>query len=307
MYVQNYDYKSALNTLDDLKKISSVQEKPKVERRQIKLFEDIYLNNQADNLSALKALALYIDYSDLAPKSKNYHAIIQKLADRLVAVDLLDRAYNLLEERLKSNQLTKIETATYGSRMALIELFRGNNHEALKILKTTQSSDIPQTLKLQRRIIKAKALAGTGQEKQALDLLKDDFSKNALLLKSEIFWSNGQWGEAADSIKYLIEPPTPGKALSEEQINYILDWATALKKAGRETVVVRLRNKFMPYFQGTKYYSVFSVLTNTLEDKQLNIRNINQAVNDIETFSNFAKIYNQALIGNTVKDNDAEK
>ena len=220
---------------------------------------------------------------------------------------MLDRAYNLLEERLKSNQLTKIETATYGSRMALIELFRGNNHEALKILKTTQSSDIPQTLKLQRRIIKAKALAGTGQEKQALDLLKDDFSKNALLLKSEIFWKGGLWGNAADSIKYLIEPPTPGKALSEEQINYILDWATALKKAGRETVVVRLRNKFMPYFQGTKYYSVFSVLTNTLEDKQLNIRNINQAVNDIETFSNFAKIYNQALIGNTVKDNDAEK
>ena len=307
LYVRNYDYKSALNTLDDLKKISSVQEKPKVERRQIKLFEDIYLNNQADNLSALKALALYIDYSDLAPKSKNYHAIIQKLADRLVAVDLLDRAYNLLEERLKSNQLTKIETATYGSRMALIELFRDNNHEALKILETTQSSDIPQTLKLQRRIIKAKALAGTGQEKQALDLLKDDFSKNALLLKSEIFWKGGLWGNAADSIKYLIEPPTPGKALSEEQINYILDWATALKKAGRETVVVRLRNKFMPYFQGTKYYSVFSVLTNTLEDKQLNIRNINQAVNDIETFSNFAKIYNQALIGNTVKDNDAEK
>ncbi len=296
LYVKNYDYKAALNTLDDLKKISPFEDKPKVERRQIKLFEDIYLNNQADNLSALKALALYIDYQDLAPKSQFYHAIVQKLADRLVAVDLLDRAYNLLEERLKSGQLNNIEQATYGSRLALIELFRGNNHEALKLLEDTKTPDLPQTLKLQRRIIKAKALAGTGQESQALDLLKDDYSKNALLLKSEIFWKGGLWGNAADSLKYLIAQPTPGKPLSEEQINYILDWATALKKAGRETVIIRLRNKFMPYFQGTKYYSAFSVLTGTFDNSQINIRTIDKAVSDIETFSNFAKIYNKSLI-----------
>ena len=302
LYVKNYDYKSALNTLDDLKKISPLEDKPKIERRQVKLFEDIYLNNQADNLSALKALALYIDYQDLAPKSKYYNAIIQKLADRLVAVDLLDRAYNLLEERLKSGQLNKTEQATYGSRLALIELFRGNNHEALKLLENTQTNELPQTLKLQRRIIKAKALAGTGQENLALDLLKDDYSKNALLLKSEIFWKGGLWGNAADSIKYLIEQPTPGKALSEEQINYILDWATALKKAGRETVIVRLRNKFMPYFEGTKYYSAFSILTDTLDNSQLNIRTIDKAVSDIETFSNFTKIYNKSLIEDASTD-----
>ena len=86
------------------------------------------------------------------------------------------------------------------------------------------------------------------------------------------------------------------RSLSEEQINYILDWATALKKAGRETVIVRLRNKFMPYFKDTKYYSAFSVLTDTLENDQINIRVIDKAINDIETFSDFAKIYNKSLL-----------
>ena len=33
----------------------------------------------------------------------------------------------------------------------------------------------------------------------------------------------------------MIEKPVPGQPLSEEQINYILDWATALKKSGKET------------------------------------------------------------------------
>ena len=307
LYARNHDYKQALDTLEDLKKLSPTAEKSKVEQRQVNLFEDIYLNNQADNLSALKALALYIDYQHLAPKSQKYNAIIQKLADRLVAVDLLDRAYNLLEERLKSGNLSDIEKATYGSRLALINLFKGNNHEAMKILAQTETSNLPDTLLRQRRIIKAKALSGTGQEALALDLLKDDYSKNALLLKSEIFWRGGLWGDAADSIKYLIEKPTPGKALSEEQINYILDWATALKKAGRETVIVRLRNKFMPYFKDSKYYSAFSVLTNTFDNKQLNIRTINKAVNDIETFSNFAKIYNKSLIEATKANDDSQE
>lgn len=307
LYVRNNDYKQALDTLEELKKLSPTEEKPKIEQRQINLFEDIYLNNQADNLSALKALALYIDYQHLAPKSPKYNAIIQKLADRLVAVDLLDRAYNLLEERLKSGTLSDIEKATYGSRLALINLFKGNNHEAMKILAQTETSSLPDTLLRQRRIIKAKALSGTGQEAMALDLLKDDYSKNALLLKSEIFWRGELWGDAADSIKYLIEQPTPGKALSEEQINYILDWATALKKAGRETVIVRLRNKFMPYFKDTKYYSAFSVLTNTMDNKQLNIRTIDKAVNDIETFSNFAKIYNKSLIEAAQSNDNAQE
>lgn len=296
LYVRNFDYYQALRTLQNLEKISPAVDKPKIERRMVKLIEDIYLNNQADNLSALKSLALYQDYNWLPPKSRHYNAIIQKLADRLVAVDLLDRAYELLDSRLRTGELTALEKATFGSRLALIQLFNGQNHEALDILDRTETPGLPKTIELQRRIVRAKALSGTGNEAQALELLKDDYSKNALLLKSEIFWNGNMWGDAADAIKYLIEKPTPGQPLSEEQINYILDWATALKKAGRETVIVRLRNKFMPYFKDTKYYSAFSVLTDTLENDQINIRVIDKAINDIETFSDFAKIYNKSLL-----------
>lgn len=88
-------------------------------------------------------------------------------------------------------------------------------------------------------------------------------------------------------------------------MNYILDWATALKKSGKETVIVRLRNKFMPYFQNTKYYSVFNILTNSLRDDKIDINDINRVVNDISAFSNFAKIYTNSLkSGNLDKDTD---
>ncbi len=305
LYVKNKDYYRALRTLQELGHISPQEDQPQIERRMVKLFEDIYLNNQADNLSALKSLALYQDYSWLAPKSRSYNTIVQKLADRLVAVDLLDRAFELLDTQMKTEPLTEQEKATYGSRMALIQLFNGNNREALNLLDQTEVPNLPETLALQRRIIRAKALSGTGNERLALELLKGDYSKNALLLKSEIFWNGNMWSEAAEALKYLIEKPQPGKPLSEEQINYILDWATALKKAGHETVIVRLRNKFMPWFKDTKYYSAFSILTDTLENSQINIRVIDKAIKDVETFSNFAKIYNQSLMTSNLTETPA--
>ena len=68
-----------------------------------------------------------------------------------------------------------------------------------------------------------------------------------------------------------------------------------LKKSGKETVIVRLRNKFMPYFKDTKYYSVFNILTGQLEDDKIDINSIDRMVNDVAAFSNFAKIYSNSL------------
>ena len=66
----------------------------------VNLFEDIYLNNQADDkMSAIKSLALYKDFEWLAALSKKQNSIIQKLADRLVVVDLMARAQSLLENQ----------------------------------------------------------------------------------------------------------------------------------------------------------------------------------------------------------------
>lgn len=68
-----------------------------------------------------------------------------------------------------------------------------------------------------------------------------------------------------------------------------------MKKAGRETVIIRLRNKFLPYFQNTAYVSAFNMLTSNLEKDKIDIKSINRAINDISAYSNFSKIYNQAL------------
>lgn len=295
MYARKKDYHNALRTLQELRDYADSDQKEAVENRMVRLFENIYVHNEADNMSALKALALYDDYEWLAAQSSQYNTIVQKLSDRLVAVDLLDRAENLLSNQIKNVPMTPIDRAKTGTRLALVYLFNDKDGEALRLLDDTEHASIPETLSLQRKIIRAKALSNMGKQQEALNLLKDDYSRNAILLKSEIFWNAGLWGPASDNIKYLIEKPIPGQPLSEEQIGYILDWATALKKSGKETVIVRLRNKFMPYFKDTKYYSVFNLLTGQLEEDKIDINSINKMINDVAAFSNFTKIYADSL------------
>ena len=68
----------------------------------------------------------------------------------------------------------------------------------------------------------ATTLADLGNITDAIKLLQDDYSKNALLMKSEFYWKNKEWGKASDTIRHLIDQPQEGKELSEEQIYYIL-------------------------------------------------------------------------------------
>lgn len=300
VYAENKDYYNALKTYQNALSIAISKQKQEILDKMVRLFEEVYLNNRADDMLPLKALAMYQDFDWLAPRSPHYTSIVQKLADRLVAVDLLARAMEMLKDQLRLVNLEDIQKVQIGTRLALIYLFQEDNIAALDILDKTEMENMPQSLSQYRKIIRAQALDALGKHDDALELLEDDASKNALLLKSGIYWKNARWDKAADTLKYLIEKPVKDKPLSEEQINYILDWATALKKAGRETVIIRLRNKFEPYFAKTPYYSIFNVLTNNLEPDKIDLKAISQTVNDVAAYSNFSKLYNKSLRDTTL-------
>lgn len=308
LYLKTNNFYMALRTLSEISRISN-QYKPAVEQRMIQIMEEIYYYNNDNLFSPIKALALFDDFGYLIARSRHQTAITIKLADRLVAVDLLDRAYKLLENYLQKHekQLSHTEISAMGSRMALINLFKNEENKALTNLRNTQFDDIPQTLALQRRIIEAQAFVRQGNTDKALELLGDDTGKNAILLKTEIYWNSGQWNEASDAIRSLIEKPKKDTPLSDEQMRYILDWLTALKQAGKETVIVRARNTFMPYFEKTPYASIFSLLTDVLEKDKLDMKEINKTIKDVQSFSNFAKQYTQSLIDTNLTENNANQ
>ncbi len=303
LYLKDFDYYNALQTLNDAGNfVEGSEQKQRIASQMVKVFEGIFLSNQADSkLSPVKALALYKDFQWLADMSTKKNAIMQRLADRLVAVDLLSRASDLLNEVLEAQNLSAENRARIGARLAIIDLFQQAPNQAIEILDRTDSGGLSLATIGPRRVIRSRALAQIGQTDAALALLANDYSKNALIHKFQLYWQAGRWADAADTVKYLIEEPKAGQPLSIEQVNYILDWATTLKKAGKETVLVRLRNKFLPYFANTEYHSIFNILTNQLERDKVDINQIDSIVRDVENFTDYAKFYEESLQNNNVE------
>lgn len=295
-YLKDKDYYNALRVYSEEYEMLPEKRQQNIIIKMIKIFEDIFLGNLADeNMSSVKSIALYNDFKWLSHKSKNHYLMTLKLADRLVAVDLLDRAKEVLQTMMLDENITTETRARVGSRLAVIALFENNPAEALSYLERTEAPDLlPETIN-PRRILYSRIQNSLGNHEKALALLENDNSKNAVLYKFEIYWNAKDWDKASNTIKQLIKEPVAGEKLSTEQINYILDWALALKQAGKATVLVRLRNKFAPFFKNTPYESSFNVLTNNLEKEKIDIKSIRSIINDIKNFNDFAKFYTQQL------------
>ncbi len=63
-------------------------------------FEALFLGGKSDALPPVEALGLFYDYRELTPIGRRGDEMIRKLADRLVSVDLLDQAAELLQHQV---------------------------------------------------------------------------------------------------------------------------------------------------------------------------------------------------------------
>src|SRR3546814_13655683 len=84
-------------------------------------FAKLFLDGGAQSLPPLTALALYYDYRELTPPGPEGDEIISKLADRLVSVDLLNRAAELIEHQI-TYRLRGDARAKAGARLAVVYL-----------------------------------------------------------------------------------------------------------------------------------------------------------------------------------------
>jgi tetratricopeptide (TPR) repeat protein len=75
-----------------------------------KTFDNLFLSGKGDALPAIEALSLFYDYRELTPIGRRGDEMIRKLAERLVTVDLLDQASELLQYQV-DNRLQGVARA----------------------------------------------------------------------------------------------------------------------------------------------------------------------------------------------------
>jgi tetratricopeptide (TPR) repeat protein len=220
---------------------------------------EIFLGKDADAVPPLKALSLYDEFKDYAPVGERGDAIVRRLVDRLVAVDLLDRAADLLQDEV-THRLVGREKARVATQLALIRLLDNDAADALKALDIDVGNDVPPELQRQRQQLRARALAQLGHTDEALNILANDTSRDADRLRADIFWRTRNWAEAAKVFERLVPKPGADGTLDPQSSQLVLNWASALTLEGDQAGLAKLRDTYAKAMAASPFADAFRVV-----------------------------------------------
>lgn len=231
-------------------------------------FKSLYLGEGNASVPPLLAVALYDEFKELTPAGAEGDRLVAGLADRLVEVDLLDRADALLAEQIRY-RLRGVERARTGARLAEIRLMDQRPEEALEALLATGSPGEPDELSRRRLQLQARALFESGRSAEALALLEGDSSRESTLARADMLWQLGEWQGAADALGALLQPAdgqTAPAELDSTQAGLVLNRAIALTLAGDRPALQALAATYGPAMAQTSEAEPFELLTDAIDD-----------------------------------------
>jgi hypothetical protein len=208
------------------------------------LFSEVFLGPKGEELPPVDALALFYEFSELTPIGRRGDELIRRLADRLVSVDLLDQAGELLQYQI-DRRLDGAARAQVASRLAMIYLMNRKPDRAISVLRSTRMGDLANELRTQRLLIEARAQSDVGRHDLALDIISNLSGREVVRLRSDIYWAARRWRESAEQIELLYgDRWRDFQPLTSEDKNDIIRAGIGYSLAEDAIGIARLREKY---------------------------------------------------------------
>ncbi len=265
LQLETGNYAAGLRTLKlAVSEYSTLPGAAEATQRMAATFESLFLNGGADQMSSVAALGLWEEFKELTPPGERGREMVRKLADRLVSVDLLDRAAGLLESLLPT--ASGPERAALGSRLAQVQMLDGKAEAALDTLTRTATPGIPADLAAVRAHTQARALLTLGRGDEALAVVAHDDGLEAELVRAKVYRARGDWSRAASSLRHIVEAARadPQQPLDDRQARDVLDLAVALTLAGNTTQLAQLDASYGKPMAQTSLNDVFQLIAGTV-------------------------------------------
>ena len=266
----------------------------------VDLMDEIQKNlyNKAASFRTEKTteVVTYDEFKELTPAGSLGDEMIRNLADRLVRVDLLFQAAELLKNQLQF-RLKGVEKSQVGLNLALIYALAQEYGKVIEALDTTNGPNLPEELVADRLHLRAQALMNLDQRSSALLLLKTDKSLNADLIRSELYWRMKDWKSAALSLHNVVRQSglKPGEDLSEIDAAKILNLATAYTLSGNERAIQRIRTDYSVPMAKTSVKGAFELLAQPLSIGMIDPASIAQRVKMVTNFRSYLDTYKERL------------
>ncbi|MBS8274673.1 hypothetical protein DYI21_13865 [Thalassospira tepidiphila] len=296
LQIENKDFREGLNTLRQVAIFFPNMPVAKEATDMMhETFENLYLGDEINNISAIKAVALYDEFRELTPAGEKGDELIRRLADRMVDVELFERAEDLLEHQVDF-RLSGVEKARVGARLALVYLLDSKPEDTIRVIEETEVPDLSEELATQRRHLRARALLDTDRGAEAVASLEGDYSRNAELLRIDHYRSTRDYMSAAETFQRLVgEEPFDGDGISDERGRYMLNWAVNLAMAGQERTLNMLKRRYGEIMAQSPYAEAFSLITSSPTQGLIDYRTLADRVDEVEDFQGFLATYRDQL------------
>lgn len=265
------------------------------------IFTGLYMGDALDKVSPLDAVALYEQFSELVPTGDAGDKIVERLADRLTAADLLGRAGNLLSYQLR-HRLNGIDAYNAAVKLAAIYLLDSKPADALKVLDTAQTKfdGLPEEMKTADKVqdmtlLRARALSRNGRPDQGIAMLENlNNNPSTNHLRADIAWTAGYWDDAAAALGDVIIDKNISltRPLSDENTQLILHRAISLNLAADRIGLANMREKYTDAMASTNKARIFEVITRPRQNPTLADRDtLMGIVSEVDLFSDFLESY----------------
>jgi hypothetical protein len=221
-------------------------------------FRRLYLNGEVDRLDPIQALALFYEFADLTPIGTDGDQMIRKLAQRLVAFDLLEPAASLLQHQV-DNRMRGVGKAAIAVDLASIYLMDKRPDRALAAIGASRQPSLPKDVMLERRLIEAAAYRDLGRYDHVVELVEPLDGAEAKSLLADAHWRDRKWAEAGRA--YLAMLPPGREAVSPAQADIALRAAIAGRMAKDMGLLADLRAKYMPLMEASPHKASFDLIT----------------------------------------------
>lgn len=297
LYLDQQEYRDGLRTLRQAATYFPDHEGAnQITKQMSDSFQMLYLDDGADVLPPVTAIALYDEFRELTPPGALGDEMIRRLADRLVGVDLLDRAADLLESQIEF-RLQGEQKGRVGARLALIYLFDRKYDRAIVGLNNTLGGGYNDELKSQRTLLRAQAHIGLEEPAKALELLLPEVSKEAELIRSGVYWRAGNWKDASKSLTKLVRDfgVKPRKPVDDTQAAVVLSLAIAQTLDGNEVAISRILANYGGAMAQSGYADAFRLIAEPPETGLVDFRGLEPIVEKVEDFKGFMEVYQQRV------------
>ncbi|VAV91090.1 FIG00741759: hypothetical protein [hydrothermal vent metagenome] len=168
-----------------------------------KTFLDLFLDGGADSMDPVQAVALFYEFQDFTPLGADGDRMLRRMADRLIAFDLLPQASELLQYQV-DQKLFGLGKAQVATDLALVYLMDHRPEKALRAIHSSRQARLPRALNQERRLLEARALVELGRSEHATDLIEMDRTRAADFLRADIVWAGKDWSKISPQLQATV-------------------------------------------------------------------------------------------------------